>query len=265
MDVAGSVAVITGAARGIGLAIARSLAAGGAKVVLGDVLADAVEQAAVEIRGAGGEAVAVVADVTRDEDVARLMDTAVERFGAIHVVCANAGIARDGLLLERDAESGKVRRTLSSDDFRAVVEVNLVGPFITFREAARRMVDNGWKGVLIVTSSVNRCGPPGQLNYASTKAAVALWPKLLAGELHWCGIHDIRVVAIAPGYTGTDALRGMGLAALEPLLRDVPIGRLVEPDELARAVKHVIENEAIHGTTLEVTGGATYGPWQRAK
>lgn len=265
MNIAGSVAVVTGGARGIGLAIARSLAVNGARVVLGDVLADDVERAASAIRDGGGKAVAVTADVTRDEDVARLMDTAVERFGAIHVVCANAGIARDGLLLERDAQTGKVRRVLSSDDFRAVVEVNLVGPFLTFREAARRMVDNGWQGVLLVVSSVNKSGQPGQLNYASTKAAVALWPKILAGELHWCGIRGIRVVGIAPGYTGTEGLRAMEPNALEPVLRNVPLGRLVEPEELARAVAHVIENEAIHGTTIEVTGGATFGPWQRAK
>jgi len=265
VNIAGSVAVVTGAARGIGLAIARWLAAGGAKVVLGDVLAEDVERAAAAIRDAGGEAIAVAADVTRDDDVARLMDAAVERFGAIHVVCANAGIARDGLLLERDAATGKIARVLATEDFRAVVEVNLVGSFLTFREAARRMADNGWQGVLIVISSVNRCGPPGQLNYASTKAAVALWPKLLAGELHWCGIRGIRVVGIAPGYTGTDALRSVDPPALESLLRDVPLGRLVAPEEIASAVAHVIENEAIHGTTLEVTGGATYGPWQRAK
>jgi 3-oxoacyl-[acyl-carrier protein] reductase len=265
VNVAGSVAVITGAARGIGLAVARSLAVDGAKVVLGDVLGDAVERAAGEIVAAGGEALAVVADVTREADVVRLMDAAVDRFGGIHVVCANAGIARDGLLLERDPASGKVSRVLSADDFRAVVDVNLVGPFLTFREAARRMVDHGWTGVLLVISSVNKSGQPGQLNYASTKAAVALWPKILAGELHWCGIRGIRVVGIAPGYTGTEGLRAMPPHALEPLLRDVPLGRLVEPDELARVVKHVIENEAIDGTTIEVTGGATFGPWQRAK
>ena len=265
MNIAGSVAVVTGSARGIGLAIAKSLAAGGAKVVLGDILEEGLNRSVRDIRAAGGEAVAVVADVTRDADVERLMDTAVAEFGAINIVCANAGIARDGLLLSRDPDSGKVQRVLTSEEFRAVVEVNLVGPFITFREAARRMADNGWKGVLLVISSVNKAGQPGQINYSSTKAAVALWPKILAGEFHWCGIKNIRVVGIAPGYTATEGLKSMSQPALEALLRDVCLGRLVEPEELARIVEHVVENEAIDGTTIEVTGGATYGPWQRVK
>jgi 3-oxoacyl-[acyl-carrier protein] reductase len=259
VNIAGSVAVITGGARGIGLAIARSLAASGAKVVLGDILEEGLEQAVQEIRAAGGEAAAVIADVTRDEDVEKLMDTAIAKFGALNIVCANAGIARDGLMLSPDG------RVMTSADFRAVIEVNLVGPFITWREAARRMVDNGWKGVLLVTSSINKTGQPGQINYSSAKAAVALWPKIVAGELHMCGIRNIRVVGIAPGYTGTEAMKGMNPATLDGILRDVHLGRLVEPEELASTIKHVIENEAIDATTIEVTCGVTYGPWQRAK
>lgn len=265
MNIAGSVAVITGGARGLGLAIAKSLAAGGAKVVLGDILGDALERAVRDIRAAGGKAAAVVADVTGDEDVEKLMDAAIEKFGAINIVCANAGIIRDGLMLSPDPRTGKIARVMSSDDFRAVMEVNLVGPFITFREAARRMVDHGWKGVLIVISSINKTGQPGQINYSSTKAAVALWPKILTGELHMAGIKNIRVVGIAPGYTGTEGLKSLSPATLESILKDVHLARLVEPEEIAATIKHVIANEAISGTTIEVTGGVTYGPWQRAK
>lgn len=262
---AGRVAVITGGARGIGLAVARALAAEGVRVVLGDLHEEPLQQAVRAIRDAGGQAVAVRADVTRDEDVERLLDTAIETFGALHVVCANAGILRDGLVLQPDPATGKVQRVLSSEDFRAVLEVNLVGAFITLREGARRMADHGWKGVLLVISSVHRTGQPGQLGYSSAKAAVALWPKILAGELHMCGFKDIRVVGIAPGYTGTEGLKSMDPTALETLLKDVPLGRLVEPEEIAATILHVIENEAIHGTTIEVTGGVTHGPWQRAR
>lgn len=265
MDIAGSVAVITGGARGIGLAIARSLAAGGARVVLGDVLEEELNRSVRDILTAGGEAVAVKADVTRDEDVERLMDTAIQTFGAINVVCANAGIIRDGLVLTPDPETGKIQRVMTSDDFRAVLEVNMVGAFITLREAARRMADNGWKGVLLVTSSIHKTGQPGQINYSSSKAAVALWPKILVGELHMCGIRNIRVVGIAPGYTATEGLKSLSQATLDSILKDVHIGRLVEPEELVSTIKHVIENEAIDGTTIEITGGVTYGPWQRAK
>jgi 3-oxoacyl-[acyl-carrier protein] reductase len=168
-------------------------------------------------------------------------------------------------MLTPHPETAKIERVMSSDDFRAVLEVNLVGAFITLREAARRMADNGWPGVLLVISSVNKAGQPGQINYSSSKAAVALWPKILAAELHWSGIRNIRVVGIAPGYTGTDAMKGLDRPTLDGVLRDVHLGRLVEPAELAAAIEHVIQNEAIDGTTIEITAGATYGPWQRAK
>lgn len=265
MNIPGSVVVITGGARGIGRAVARSLARCGARLVLGDVLEEELRRTVGDIRASGGEAVAVKADVTRDEDVEKLMDTAIEAFGALNVVCANAGIIRDGLVLNPDPETGRIGRVMTSDEFRAVVEVNLVGAFITLREAARRMADNGWKGVLLVTSSINKSGQPGQINYSSTKAAVALWPKILAAELHICGIRNIRVVGIAPGYTATEGLKSLSPAILETILKDVHLGRLVEPEEIAATIRHVIENEAIDATTIEVTGGVTYGPWQRAK
>jgi 3-oxoacyl-[acyl-carrier protein] reductase len=265
MNVAGSVAVITGSARGIGRAIARSLAAEGAKVVLSDVLEDGLHQSVRDIRDAGGQATAVIADVTSDDDVVRLMDTAIARFGALNIVCANAGIIRDGLVLRPEPESRKIRDVMTSDEFRAVMEVNLVGAFITLREGARRMVDHGWQGVLLVLSSINKAGQPGQINYSSTKAAVALWPKILVGEFHACGIKNIRVVGIAPGYTATEGLKAMEQSTREAVLKDVHLGRFVEPDEIAGTIKHVIQNDAIDGTTIEITGGVTYGAWQRAK
>lgn len=265
MDLAGSVAVITGGARGIGRVIAASLASRGARVVVGDILEEGLDESVRMIRDAGGEAIGIRADVTRDDDVARLMDAAVERYGAINIVCANAGIIRDGLMLTPDFQTGSIARVLSSEDLRAVLEVNLVGAFITLREGARRMAANHWKGVLIVISSVHKCGQPGQLAYATSKAAVALWPKILAGELHSCGIRDIRVVAIAPGFTGTDAVKALDPAVLEGLLKDVHTARLVEPEEIAATIRHVVENEAIDATTIELTGGLTYGPWQRAR
>lgn len=265
VNIKGSVAVITGGARGIGRALGGSLAAAGARVVLGDILEEGLDRSVRDIRARGGKAVAVRADVTRDEDVERLMETAIERFGALNIVCANAGIIRDGLMLTRDPATGRIERVMTSDDFRAVMEVNLVGAFITLREGARRMAARGWPGVLLVISSINKTGQPGQINYSSTKAAVALWPKILAAELHMCGIRNIRVVGIAPGYTGTEGLKAMNPAALEAVLKDVPLGRLVEPEELASTIKHVIENEALNATTIEVTGGVTFGAWQRAK
>ncbi len=264
MRVADSVVVITGGARGIGFAVGRSLATLGARVVLADILEPELNASVDQIRAAGGRVIGVVADVTNDRDVAALMDAAVAAFGAINVVCANAGIIRDGLMLEPDPHSGKILRVLSTESFRAVFDVNVVGAFITLREGARRIADNRWPGLLVVTSSIHSTGRPGQINYSSSKAAVALWPKIIAGELHSCGISHIRIVAIAPGYTATEGLKSMEPAALDAVLKNVHMGRLVEPEELAATIVHVIENEAIDATTIEVTAGVTFGPWQRA-
>jgi 3-oxoacyl-[acyl-carrier protein] reductase len=265
MNIAGSVAVVTGAARNIGLTLARSLAAAGARVVLGDVLETELSAAVGSIDAAGGRAAGVVCDVRSDADVARLMDTAIQRFGGLDIVCANAGIVRDGLMLNRNPATGRIDGVLSTADFREVLDVNMTGTFITLREGARRIAERGSPGVLIAVSSIHNTGQPGQINYSSSKAAVALWPKILAGEFHSCGISNLRVVAITPGYTATEGLKRMDPAALSGLLANVHLRRLVEPDELAATIKHVIENDAIDATTIEVTAGATYGPWQRAR
>ena len=264
MEVNGSVVVITGAGSGIGAAVAKRLAKDGAKVVLGDVQEDTLNQVVDEIQSSGGQAVGVPTNVCDEQQVARLMDTAIEKFGALNVAHANAGIIKDSLMINPDRETGKVKRVMSTDQFRAVIDVNLTGAFLTIREAAQRMVDHGCKGLLLLTSSINHTGQVGQLNYSSTKAALALWPKILTGEFHMRKI-GIRVVGIAPGYAATDILKGMNQDALNAILKDVHIGRLVEPDELVATIKHVMENEAIDGTTIEVSGGVTYGPRARAK
>ena len=265
MRITDSVAVVTGAARNIGLTIARSLAAAGARVVLGDVLENQLSDAVASITAAGGQAAGVVCDVRSDRDVSRMMDTAIDRFGALNVVCANAGIIRDGLMINRDPATGRIAGVLSTEDFREVIDVNMTGTFVTLREGARRMAERGWPGVLIAVSSIHNSGQPGQLNYSSSKAAIALWPKILAGEFHSCGITNLRVVALTPGYTATDGLKSLDPASLNALLGNVHLRRLVEPEELASPIKHVLENDAIDATTIEVTAGVTYGPWQRAR
>lgn len=264
MQISGSVAVITGAASGIGAVVAKDLAKDGAKVVLGDMNEAGLNGVVDEIRSAGGEAVGVTGNVTEDADVEKLMDTAIDKFGAINVVFANAGIFGDSLMLNVD-RSGKVKAVMPTDLFRKVVEVNLVGAFVTVREGARRMVDNGWNGVILITSSINGVGQVGQINYSSTKAALNLWPKILAGEFLMRGVSGIRIAGVAPGYTATPILQGMNQDALNAILKDVHIGRLIEPEEIASACRHIIENDAIDATIIEVTGGVTYGARQRAK
>ena len=144
---------------------------------------------------------------------------------------------------------------MTTDQFKAVVDVNLVGSFITMREAAIRMANNGYAGLLVPISSVNKAGQTGQLNYASTKAAIALWPKILVGEFQMKGITNIRCVAIAPGYVGTPMVKGMNQEALAGILKGVHIGRLIEPSEIADIIMFAAQNEAVDATCLEITGG----------
>lgn len=255
MELKGSVGVVTGGASGIGETVAKAMAARGMKVVLGDMDTRGLERVAGEITAASGEVAYARTQVTSDEEVAALMDLAVERFGQLNVCVASAGIIRDGLMLNVDRETGKVKKAMTTDQFKAVIDVNLVGAFITLREAALRMVNGGFKGVLIPISSVNKSGQTGQLNYASAKAALALWPKIICGELQMRGVQGIRCVAIAPGYVGTPMVRGMNQEALTGLLKGVHIGRLIEPEEIADAILWTAQNEALDGTCLEITGG----------
>jgi 3-oxoacyl-[acyl-carrier protein] reductase len=259
MKLEGSVAVVTGAASGIGKSVAKSLARRGAKIVLGDLDKDGVDRVVAEIRSAGGEAAGTTLDVTSESDTAALMDLAISSFHAINIVIPCAGIIRDGLFVSTDRETGKVKKAMSLEDFRTVVDVNLTGTFLTLREAAVRMIDNDDAGVLFPISSIQKQGGVGQLNYSSTKAALAIWPKILVGEFQMRNIKSIRVVAIAPGYVGTAMVRGMDQKALDKIVSNVHLGRLIEPEEIADVIGSVVSNEAINATTIEITGGMISG------
>lgn len=255
MELKGAVAVITGGASGIGESVAKSMAGKGVKVVIGDMDSKNLERVAGEITAAGGQVAALKTNVTNEEDVAALMDLAIEKFGAINLCVSAAGIIKDGLMINLDKETGKVKRAMTTEQFKAVIDVNLVGSFITLREAAIRMANNGWPGLLVPISSVNKAGQTGQLNYSSTKAAIALWPKILVGEFQMKGIQNIRCVAIAPGYVGTPMVKGMNQEALAGILKGVHINRLIEPSEIADIIMFAAQNEAVDATCLEITGG----------
>jgi 3-oxoacyl-[acyl-carrier protein] reductase len=257
LDIKGAVAVITGGASGIGLALSKYWLEKGGKVVIGDVVESALAEAAAELKG---EVATVHCNVTQEEDCARLADTAIERFGQINLVAPFAGIIKDGLMVAPDRVSGKVVKKMLLDDFRAVIDINLTGVFLTVRECAERMINHQCKGLICLISSTGSLGTAGQINYASTKAAMAVMPKVITAEFFRKGLADrLRCVAVAPGYVGTAMVKGMNQKALDNILTQVPIGRLIEPEEVATLVGDIYCNEALAGEVFFIHGGLRLG------
>jgi 3-oxoacyl-[acyl-carrier protein] reductase len=257
LEIKNSVAVITGGGSGIGLALARYWARKGGKVVIGDVDDAALAAAAARIEG---PVATVACDVTKEEDCAELARRAIEYFGGIHLVAPFAGIIMDGLMVSTDRETGRVDRKMPIDRFQKVIDINLTGVFLTVRECTEQMVNHGCKGLICLISSTGSLGTAGQINYSATKAGVSAMPRVLTAEFFRRGLADrIRCVAVAPGYVGTAMVRGMNPRALDQILDQVPIGRLIEPDEVAAFVCDIFRNEALAGETFFIHGGLRLG------
>jgi len=260
LDIKGSVAVITGGGGGIGFALAEHWVKNGGKVVLGDVAQEPLEKAAAALKAQGGEVVTLVGNVTSEEDAGKLADTAIEKFGAINLVAPFAGIIKDGMMVSPDRETGKVTRKLSFDDFKKVIDINLNGVFLTVRECSARMIDNKCKGLICLVSSTGSLGTAGQISYSSTKAAMSVMPKVITAEFFRRGLStQIRCVAVAPGYVGTPMVKNMNQQALDKILLDIPIGRLIEPAEVAQLVGDIYSNEALSGEVYFIHGGLRLG------
>jgi 3-oxoacyl-[acyl-carrier protein] reductase len=260
LEIKNSVAVITGGASGIGFSLAKHWVTHGGKVVIADVAEAVLKKAEAELKKNGGEATAVVCNVTSEDNCARLADTAIEAYGRINLVAPFAGIIKDGLFLSPDKETGKVTNKMLLNDFRMVVDINLTGVFLTIRECAERMINNDCKGLICLISSTGSLGTAGQINYASTKAAMSVMPKVITAEFFRRGLADkIRCVAVAPGYVGTAMVKGMNQKALEFITGQVPIGRLIEPEEVAIFVGDIYRNEALAGEVFFIHGGLRLG------
>ena len=241
----GRVTLVTGGSRGIGAAIAKDLAAAGAKVAVNYAANRAAADAVVaEIAAAGGTAVAIGGDVADPEVAVAMVDQAEELLGDdLWNVVANAGITRDNLISR-----------ITDEDFQRVIDVNLGGTFNVCRAASRKLLRKKRGAIVTMSSVVGLHGNPGQTNYAASKGGVIALTKALAKEI---GSRGIRVNCVAPGYISTELTDVLSDDIRDILLQQTPLGRLGEPDDIARTVRFLLSDDAsfITGAVLSVDGG----------
>lgn len=249
MDIQNRNFIVTGAGRGLGLAITRMLLAQGGRVTMADVDAELLQEAKASL-GSIAKTAICVCNVTNEQQVAELFDTAERVLGPVHGVINNAGILRDAMLVK--AMGGEVIDRMSLQAWQSVIDVNLTGVFLTGREAATRMITHGEGGVIVNISSISRAGNPGQSNYAAAKAGVAALTSTWASELARYGI---RCNAIAPGVIDTDMVASMKPEARDRMIHATKVGRLGTVEELSEAIRFLIENGFNNGRVLEFDGG----------
>jgi len=238
------VAVVTGAARGIGKAIADTLARSGADVVVADIQADLAGITAREIAtGTGRRMIALAVDVADRESVSHMADHTIEEFGRLDILVNNAGITRDSLIMR-----------MKEEDWDQVLNINLKGAFNCSQAVVRQMIKQHYGRIVNISSVSGVSGQAGQTNYSSSKAGLIGFTKALAKEV---GSRNITVNAVAPGFIETELT-----ADLPPEIRDMsikltPVGRFGTPQDIAVAVAFLVSDEAsfITGVTLQVDGG----------
>ena len=242
-ELEGAVAVVTGASRGLGSAIADELGHGGAKVVINYSRSqEPAEELANHLRESGTEAVAIQADVSDAGQAEKLVNEAVEQFGRIDILVNNAGMNRDKTLKKMEVE-----------DWDQVIQVDLNSAFYTVHAALPHMVEQESGKIINMSSFVGEAGNIGQANYAAAKAGLLGFTKTAAQELARYGI---TVNAICPGFIETDMVADIPEEAQEKLLKTVPLGRFGQPEEIARAVRYlVVDGDYITGQSLDINGG----------
>jgi len=240
----GRIALVTGGSRGIGAAICDELAAAGAVVAVNYARnADAAAAVCERIAAAGGTGHAVQGDIGSAAGAAALVEHVESEVGPIAALVNNAGITRDDLIMR-----------LSEESWREVIDTNLGGAFFTCRAVARPMMKRRAGAIVNMSSIVGVRGNAGQTNYAASKAGLLGLTKSLAKEL---GSRGIRVNAIAPGYIATELTDALPEAARDAILGATPLGRLGEPEDVARAVRFLVSDAAafVTGDVLAVDGG----------
>ena len=249
MELKERVIVVTGAGQGLGKQFALDCASEGARLALADLNLETVEKVASECRDAGGEARSYQMDVCSEEQVVTFYEQVVKDFGSLDATINNAGILRDGLLVkEKDGEV----QTFSLKKWQAVIDTNLTGVFLCGREAAANLVRLKKSGVIINISSIAYRGNFGQSNYSAAKAGVTSMTVLWAKEL---AQYDIRVAAVAPGFTATEMVMSLRDEVKNKFTSSVPLQRFAEPSEISSGVLFLLKNDYITGEILEISGG----------
>jgi 3-oxoacyl-[acyl-carrier protein] reductase len=243
LKLAGRVALVTGAAQGIGKAVALLLARNGADIVVSDINLEKAEETANEIKSIGRKALAVKGDVANWNDVERMVEVILEKFAKIDILVNNAGITRDKLVLR-----------MTEEDWDAVLDVNLKGTFHCTKAVVRHMAKQRSGKIVNIASVVGEMGNAGQANYSASKAGVIGLTKTIAREFAQRGIN---INAIAPGYIETPMTEVLPEKAKEELKKLIPMERLGKPEDVAEAVLFLVSEESnyITGHVLNVNGG----------
>jgi 3-oxoacyl-[acyl-carrier protein] reductase len=237
-----SVAIVTGASRGIGRAVALALAQEGAKVAVNYASSsEAADRVVAEIEQMGTEAIASRADVSKADEVDNLIKTVSDRWGQIDILVNNAGITRDTLLLR-----------MKPEDWQAVIDLNLTGVFLCTRAVSKLMLKQRRGRIINIASVAGQMGNPGQANYSAAKAGVIGFTKTIAKEMASRGV---TVNAVAPGFITTDMTENI---KADEILKFIPLGRFGQPEDVAGAVRFLAADPAaayITGQVLNVDGG----------
>lgn len=244
MLLTGKTAIVTGGSRGIGRAIACCLAEEGANVAVifaGNTAA--AEETLQQIKEKGGNAISIQCDVANEDAVAAMVKEVKDTFGGVDILVNNAGITRDGLLMR-----------MKTSDWQAVLDTNLTGAFFCTKAVTKLMMKQRSGAIVNLTSVVGLTGNAGQANYAAAKAGIIGFTKSIAKELASRGI---RANAIAPGCIDTDMTAVLSDAVKEEMLKTIPLGRVAQPEEVAKAVLFLVSDCAsyITGQVLNVDGG----------
>lgn len=244
MHLTGKTAIVTGGSRGIGRAIALCLAEEGAKVAViyaGNTAA--AEETLQAITEKGGQAISIQCDVANEDAVNAMVKQVKEQFGSVDILVNNAGITRDGLLMR-----------MKTADWQAVLDTNLTGTFFCTKAVTKIMMKQRSGAIVNLTSVVGLTGNAGQANYAAAKSGIIGFTKSVAKELASRGI---RANAVAPGYIDTDMTAVLSDAVKEEMIKTIPLGRVAQPEEVAKAVLFLVSDYAsyITGQVLNVDGG----------